>query len=449
MAPKDVPNFIASFEPNAALFRFTGMTSGRRMKKARGSEKKGDQPIELIHVSDIHFGSGEAHGKVNPATGLNVRLEDFTRAFAKCVDYALSLPADVFLFTGDAYRNASPEPIYQKMFAEQLRRLSEAGVQTVLVVGNHDQIFKSTASHSMSVFQSLGVPNLLIIDRPKFWKIDTAHGALQLLGLPYVTRHLLMTNEEYGSLSGSAIDRVLGEHIRSVVSDLYDQIDPSVPAVMSAHMMVDGARAVAEQELLVGYTQSFPLSLFTDSRLDYVALGHVHKHQILQTSNPAVVYCGSIERVDFSEEGEDKGFVHVSVARESTSFKFVSIDPRPFITVDVDCTDAADATAAVISAVSPAVVEGCVLRVRYKIREEQTALFDQSAVLSVASAASMVHLKPEVIVAQRESRIPSLTESTAVTPLSALETYLDNVAPERKERLMSRASDLISKLHDE
>jgi exonuclease SbcD len=417
------------------------------MKKSRRMKQK--RPIELIHVSDIHFGSGEVHGKVNPATGLNVRLEDFTRAFAKCVDYALSLPADVFLFSGDAYRNASPEPVYQKMFAEQLRRLSEAGVQTVLVVGNHDQIFKSSSSHAMSVFQSLGVPNLITIDRPKVVRIDTAGGVLQLVGLPYVTRHLMMTNEEYGDMSNSQIERVLADHVAAVMKSLYDELDPSLPAVGTAHVMLDSARAGAEQDLLVGYTTSFPLSVFVDDRLDYVALGHVHKYQVLRESAPAVVYAGSIERVDFSEEAEDKGFVHVRVARGATSFEFHSIDPRPFVTVDVDCCSSADATADVVKAVRKAVVDGCVLRVRYRLREEQTALFDQAAVASAAEAASMVHFKPDIVVPQRESRIPSLTESTAVTPLAALETYLDNIAPERKERLMSRATELISRLTDD
>src|SRR6516164_4324477 len=101
--------------------------------------------IRLIHVSDIHFGSGEGHGCLNPTTGLNVRFEDFVAALGKVVDYTITNRADAFLFSGDAYRNASPEPIYQKMFARELKRLSDAGIRTILVVGNHDQILRATA----------------------------------------------------------------------------------------------------------------------------------------------------------------------------------------------------------------------------------------------------------------------------------------------------------------
>ena len=112
--------------------------------------------IKLVHASDIHLGSGESHGRINPDTGLNVRFEDFVQAFSRSVDFAIESQADIYLFSGDAYRNASPEPVYQKSFAHELKRLSQSGIQTVLLVGNHDQILKSSGSHAMSVFQSLG-----------------------------------------------------------------------------------------------------------------------------------------------------------------------------------------------------------------------------------------------------------------------------------------------------
>lgn len=408
---------------------------------------KKPKPIELIHVSDIHFGSGELHGKLNPETGLNVRLEDFCRAFQKCVDYALSVPADVFLFSGDAYRNASPEPIYQKLFAEQLRRLSEANIKTILVVGNHDQIFKSSASHSMSVFQSLAVPNLLIIDKPQLLRLDTAHGALQIVGIPYVTRNLLMTHEAYATLTNAEIERVLAKHLSAILTNLYEELDPNLPTVATAHIMLDRARAGAEQELLVGYTTTFPLSLFTDSRLDYVALGHVHRHQTLH-DQPPVVYAGSIERVDFGEESEDKGFVHARIARKETSYEFHSIEPRPFVTVDADLTESKNPTADLLRRLEGKDLKGVVLRIRYKILEHQTPLLDEAALRDATAPALVSHFKPEIIAAERESRIPGLTESTANAPITALETYLDSLSPDpdRKARLLQKANDLWSKL---
>src|SRR5262249_35786732 len=187
------------------------------------------------------------------------------------------------------------EPIYQMMFARELKRLSDAGIECILLVGNHDQILKSTASHAMSVFQSLEVPRLRIIDRPIKIEVDTTNGACQLIGVPYVTRHQLMTLESYGSLSPAQLDREIIARIDDLLKGLYDQLDPALPAVVTAHMTVDRAVAGIEQELLVGYTLTFPADIFIDKRVDYVALGHVHKHQIIPDQSPAIVYPGTLD----------------------------------------------------------------------------------------------------------------------------------------------------------
>lgn len=402
--------------------------------------------INLIHVSDIHLGSGESHGCLNHETGLNVRLEDFEQALSRVVDYCLAERADLFLFSGDAYRNASPEPIYQKLFAQQLKRLSDADIPSVLLVGNHDQLLKATSSHSMSVFQTLAVPKLVTIDHPELIKVRTASGVVQLVGLPYVTKHQLMTNEDYTNMSPRDIDRLVVSHVRALMRGLYDELDPSLPAVATAHVMVDSARAGAEQELMVGYSMSFPLDIFVDHRLDYVALGHVHTHQVLRAKAPAVVYAGSLERVDFSEQDEDKGFVHVQLERGSSSFEFHSINPRPFVTVETDLRGVEDPTAALVIAVKKAVKPGCVLRVRYQIAKEILNQLDENAVRLAAQEALSLKLQPEVITFQRDFRMPQLTETAKTSPLAALDTYLSNTCPERKATLLEKARDLAARL---
>jgi len=403
-------------------------------------------PIDIVHVSDIHFGSGEGHGRLNPSTGLNVRFEDFVRALSTVVDYCVERSVNIFLFSGDAYRNASPEPIYQMMFARELKRLLDAGVQCVLLVGNHDQILKSTSSHAMSVFQSLEVPHVKIIDRPVKLLLDTAGGACQLIGLPYVTRHQMMTLDNYGSLSPAALDREIIARIDELLKGLYDQLDPALPAVVTAHMTVDRAVAGIEQELLVGYTLTFPADVFVDKRIDYVALGHVHKHQIIRDRSPAIVYAGSLERVDFGEQAEDKGFVHVRLERNNTTYEFHSINPRPFVTVDADVTAIEHPTDRLCSLIAKKIEPGCVLRVRYKINQNQLNLIDQTAIRHTAREALSIRIQPEVVPAEHRARLPQLNEGAVATPLAALETYLNEVAPERKDRLLERARRLISRL---
>lgn len=406
-------------------------------------------PIKLVHVSDIHFGSGESHGRINPQSGLNVRFEDFVAALVKVVDYAIEEEADIFLFSGDAYKNASPEPVYQKFFARELKRLSDAGIISVLVVGNHDQVLRASQSHAMSVFQSLQVPGMITVDRPISTVIDTKNGALQLVGLPHVTRHQLMTLDKYKDLTAAEIDRVLVEHIRDLLRGFYLKLDPAIPTVVTAHMSTDTALAGIEEELLVGYTLTFPNEIFIDDKIDYVALGHIHKHQVLRKDHPAIVYAGSLERVDFGEEKEDKGFVAVTLERGSCNYQFISIDPRPFITIDVDLTNIEDPQEEVASRIARALVPGCVLRVRYKINQEKLSLLNEERLREMASDALSLKLNAEIVPSHTRARLPQLTESAVLSPLAAIDTYLTEVAPEKKDRLMLRAKDILGKVSAE
>ncbi|MBX9693448.1 MAG: exonuclease SbcCD subunit D, partial [Cyanobacteria bacterium] len=340
--------------------------------------------INLIHVSDIHFGSGESHGRINPETGLNIRFEDFVRALEKTVDYCIARNVDVFLFSGDAYRNACPEPIYQKMFAKELKRLCDHGIKIILVVGNHDQILKSTESHAMSVFQSLEIPGITIVDRPVAQVIATKSGDFQLVGLPHITRNNLMTIAKYADLQASQIDDVLVNHVQDMLRSYFDELDESLPAVATAHMSLDRAIAGIERDLLIGYTLTFPTEMFIDPRIDYVAMGHIHKYQVIRKESPAIVYAGSLERVDFGEAHEDKGFVHVKIKRGKTEFEFHSIQPRPFVTVEANLKKSQNPTETLIKKVRESATPGCVLRIRYRIDQSR---LDEVSVKDVLEAA--------------------------------------------------------------
>lgn len=403
-------------------------------------------PPSLVHVSDIHFGSGESHGRVNPVTGLNIRFEDFVAALAKVVDHAIAKKVDIFLFSGDAYRNASPEPVYQKMFARQLRRLSQADIQTILVVGNHDQILRSTTSHALSVFQSLEVPGVIIVDQPVFTRIATKNGPVQLIGLPHLTKHQLMTLDKYSDKTAKELDRILVEHVRLLLAGYYQQLDPDIPTVVTAHMTVDTATAGIEEELLIGYTQTFPTDIFINSKVDYVALGHVHKFQTIKESNPTIVYSGSLERVDFGEESQDKGFVHVDLVRNATTWRFESVCPRPFITVDVDVIKSEDPTGDLVRKIQAGVLPGCVFRLRYKIDQSQLPDLREDLLRKAASVALSARFIPEIVVSHSRARLPQLNESVVSSPMVALDTYLEEIAPEKKERLMSKAREIMSEI---
>ena len=266
--------------------------------------------IKILHLSDIHMGSGFSHGRVNPETGVNTRLEDFVNSLSKCIDRAIGLcpdtengePVDLVLFGGDAFPDATPPPYVQEAFASQFRRLVDAQIPTVLLVGNHDQHSQGQGGASLCIYRTLGVPGFIVGDRIVTHRIETRSGPVQIITLPWITRSTLLTRPETEDLSLAEVNELLIKRLEPRLEGEIRRLDPEVPTVLLAHLMADRASLGAERFLAVGKGFTIPISMLTRPCFDYVALGHVHRHQSLNKSNqPPVIYPGSIERVDFSE----------------------------------------------------------------------------------------------------------------------------------------------------
>ena len=84
-----------------------------------------------------------------------------------------------------------------------------------------------------------------------------------------------------------------------------EELDPTVPAVLAAHATASTATIGHERSMMMGNDYLLLPSALQPHPVDYAALGHIHRHQLIADS-PPVVYAGSIHRVDFSEEDDPK-----------------------------------------------------------------------------------------------------------------------------------------------
>lgn len=381
--------------------------------------------VKILHLSDIHLGSGFSHGRINPETGLNTRLEDFVTTLGRCIDRALSEPVDLVLFGGDAFPDATPPPYIQQAFARQFHRLVEAEIPTVLLVGNHDQHSQGAGGASLCIYRTLGVPNVVVGDRLETHTIQTQSGVVQVITLPWLNRSTLLTRPETEGLSMSEIGHLLLDRLRVALEGEIRKLDPTVPTVLLAHLMADAANYGAERFLAVGKGFTIPLSLLTRDCFDYVALGHVHCHQVL-SHQPPIVYPGSIERVDFSEEKEEKGFVLVELGRGKATIEFCPLPVRAFLTIERDLSEEDDPHAALLAAISTEAVSNAVVRVIYQVRPEQIDRIDDGAIHQALSVAHNYTIQPELVSQLSRSRLPELGIGTTIDPLEALRTYLEN-----------------------
>lgn len=395
--------------------------------------------IRILHLSDIHLGSGQNYGRLNPETGLNTRVEDVHRTLQTCMDQALQLPVDVVLFTGDAFPDATPAPLLQELFAQQFLRLVQAGIPVVLLVGNHDQHTRGEGGASLSIYRALRVPGVIVGESLATHTLHTRHGALQIVTLPWITRSTLLTKPETQGLSMSQINDLLLQRLRAALEGEILNLDARIPAILAAHVMVDQATFGAERLLSAGKTLTVPLSLLAQPCFRYVALGHVHRHQVLY-HHPPVVYAGSLERVDFSEEHEAKGYVLVDIEPTETRFAFCPLPTRRMHTIRVDVTAAADPQAELLAQVQAAPITDSIVRLIYRLKPEQAQYIHLAQIQAALAPAHSYTIEAQLVEEQPRQRLTQVDLSQALNPMTVLEQYIDEseeLQPLKNELLLA------------
>ncbi len=406
--------------------------------------------LRLLHLADIHFGM-ENYGRLDAATGLNRRLLDFVRSTNMAIDYALQHDVHLAIFAGDIYKHRDPDPTWQREFATCIRRLVEARVPVVILVGNHDLPNTLGKAHAVEIFDTLALPGITVISKPILHTVPTAEGPVQVAGLPYVTRSFLLSREEYKDRSIEDINRLLVTKAEEIVRALAQRLDPTLPAILTVHGSVSNAILSSEQSIMmVGHDPILPLSILTDPAWDYVALGHIHRHQDLNPDrHPPVVYAGSIERIDFGEEHEDKGFVWAEVEKGHTTYTFVPVPARRFVSLHLDARDD-DPLASLDAELAQRDITDAVVRVTITVDADEGDLIDERQIRDRLRQAYLIAgIVKEEVRAPNRSRDAELTETLG--PLPALERYLQ-AHPEygdRQAALLERARLLLQDMQEE
>ncbi len=401
------------------------------------------EPIRVIHFADIHVGM-ENYGRTDPATGTSTRVRDFLDRLDEVVDYALANDADLAIFAGDAFKSRDPEPTQQREFAQRIKRLADA-MPTLLLVGNHDMPGMAAKANSLDIFRALNVPGVIVGHRPEGRVVETKRGPLYLAWMPYPMRNRLLSREEHQGKSIDELEIALRDTVGAILRDLAQTAaEEQMPRVLSGHFSVAEAKLGSERTVMLGRDVVVARSALADPAWDYIALGHVHRHQVLNPDGyPPVVYSGSLERIDFGEEGEPKGFCWVELAREATTWRFIPVAARPFRTIRLDVRAAEDPTAAALEALDSRSLEGAVVRIMVQLRVDQEPLLREREILQALDVAASVGIAREVEVEAR-ARLGDVSPE-ALSPLELVERYLEGREPdpERRQALLRKADDLI------
>lgn len=425
--------------------------------------------MKLLHISDIHIGV-ESYGRAATEediasfppyfapgedraqfVGINTRLVDFLSAMDEAVSYAIENEIDLVLFAGDAYKSRDPSQTHQREFAKRINRLSGADIPVFLTVGNHDLPHIANRATSLEIFPTLNVKNVTVAQTLETHLIHTKSGDVQVVGLPWIRIGQFMAREETRDMSMEEIKQSVENRLTSLLEQEVESLNSALPSVLCAHVNISGAKTASERSMMLGNDHLLSLGTVAIPEFDYVALGNIHKYQVL-THTPPVIYAGSIERVDFSEEKEDKGFVVIEIdslkpsGQKALSYSFVPVHARPMITFDVSPNVNQDPTQAALDAINKQTskLSKAIVRFRIHMNSEQEPLFYEPTVRQALSGCFHLAGIEKIINRERRTRIP-VNEAEKISPTDAVRKYFEtkSLPQSREDELMKYVQFLL------
>ncbi|MDR7562693.1 MAG: exonuclease SbcCD subunit D [Armatimonadota bacterium] len=257
--------------------------------------------MRIVHTSDWH--AGRLWRQVNRLPELATALEDLA-------DFLERERVDVLLMSGDVFDSPLPPAEAERVVFEFFKRIGTAGVQTVVVAGNHDSPVRLQAWGTLAE-----LVHVRAVSRPLR---ATDGGVLELVtrsgeravvaAVPFAPPGAFVRALDLAGTDTQVRQRYT-HHLQRIVEHLCGHFRPDAVNLLVAHAFVEGAvLSGSEREVHVGEAwAATPQAL--PPHAHYVALGHVHRPQRVLASPAPAEYAGSVLQLDFNEAGEEKSFV--------------------------------------------------------------------------------------------------------------------------------------------
>lgn len=255
--------------------------------------------MRILHTSDWHLGKNlEGYSRMD-------EQEAFLKDFIGIVE---ENHIDLIIVAGDIYDSYNPPARAEKMFYDTLKKLSSGGKRmTLIIAGNHDNPDRLVAAGPLAKEHGIimiGTPKT-IVSHGKYGDhtvVDSGNGYVEIeingeraviLTLPYPSEKRL--NEVLYDEMDTEIKKVqsYNDRIKSIFDNLSKNYrDDTINLVVSHLFTIGSQEGGSERNVQLGGSFIVDGSCFPE-KAQYVALGHIHKPQIVPGTNGIVRYSGS------------------------------------------------------------------------------------------------------------------------------------------------------------
>jgi len=226
--------------------------------------------IKFVHTADLHLDT-PFKGLTHVDDQLANKLKDATfKAFENIVNTCITENVNFLLIAGDTFDSEESSLKSQFFFTKQLERLHAVDIQVYMICGNHDPL--------PSWSQFIKLPD----NTTRFE--DKSVGSVTYI----------KNGEELAEIYGISFGK---KDIKENLSLRYNKNRKQTPFSIA---LLHGTSGKSDKH--ANYAP-FTTGDLTDKGFDYWALGHIHKWEILQEAEPAIVYSGNPQGRDFGETG--------------------------------------------------------------------------------------------------------------------------------------------------
>ena len=415
--------------------------------------------MKIIHFSDLHIGYTRYSKGIDLETGLDNRIVDFLNTFDELVNYALEENIDLVIFAGDAYKDRNPSQTHQKEFAKRLLKLTKANIPVALVVGNHDMPGNKGRATALDIFPTMNVDNITVIDKLQLYELKTKSGIqIQILGMPWIRKGSLISR-----LSNIKKDITIEDLNKQIIQTLdnslekeISKINKSIPCIFSGHLTVMEAKTSTETLMSIGADYMFPAQFFARPEFEYVALGHVHKDQVLIES-PPIIYSGSLERVDFGEKNDIKRFYVIEIEPKKSqgnrlvSYKKVPVSARNFREYIINIPKETEFPVNIIEEeLKSNDIKDSIARITIESTREHYESINDPKIQSILSNAKYLVSTELKLISEKKINDLQITENLGI--IDSFEKYLENfkeINDQKRKRLLDFGKEIINEYENE
>ncbi|WP_246938669.1 exonuclease SbcCD subunit D [Bacillus pinisoli] len=259
--------------------------------------------MRILHTADWHLGK-TLEGRS--------RLEEQAQFMDELVEIVEREKVDVILMAGDVFDTVNPPALAEQLFYEGISRLSNNGKRPIsIIAGNHDSPDRLLAAAPLAMKQGISIIGYPTIQVQDIY-VPTTSETLKLAALPYPSESRLaeVLSEVNDEL---ALRNKYDERIKGMFDFMSEQFSPNTVNIAMSHLYVQGGSSSdSERPIEVGgaYTVA---GTSLPKQAQYVALGHLHRPQMIKRAETIARYSGSPLAYSFSEAGYTKSVSIIDV----------------------------------------------------------------------------------------------------------------------------------------